>query len=155
MRIYRPSFGSLAFPVGIVVYSAYKLIWFSCNGLGLGSGLTFTLSYAAAIVFGGILPIILTYTMKTETVEYFLPRLIIFLCTIAAIALMKEFVEIPKGGLVILTAVSSAVTLLFFYKIRPARFKEWCIIFLSTPTIYMMIYYLLLANDIDMLLDSV
>ena len=93
--------------------------------------------------------------MKTETVEYFLPRLIIFLCTIAAIALMKEFVEIPKGGLVILTAVSSAVTLLFFYKIRPARFKEWCIIFLSTPTIYMMIYYLLLPNDIDMLLDSV
>lgn len=152
MRIYKPSFWSLAFPIGIIVYSAYKLIDFSRFGIGLGSFFMFTWSFAAAIVFGGVLPIILTFALKIETREYVLPRLIIYLCTIAAISVIREFVEVPKGGLVILTAVSAAVTLLYFYKFRPTRFSEWCVIFLSTPQIYMMIYYLLITNDIDKLI---
>lgn len=152
MRIYKPSFWSLAFPIGIIVYSTYKLIHFSRWGMGFGSEFMFVWSFAAAIVLGGVLPIILTFALKTETREYFLPRLIIYICTIAAISIPQEFVTIPKGGLVIMTAVSAAVTLLYFYKYRPTRFSEWYVIFFSTPQIYMMIYYLLLTNDIDNLL---
>ena len=146
MRIYKPSFWSLAFPIGIVVYSAYKLIQLSRYGMGLGSEIALPWCFAAAIVFGGILPIILTFALKIETREYFLPRLILYICTIAAIALPQEFVSIPPGGFGLMAAVSSAITLLYFYKLRPTRFKEWCVIFLSTPQIYMMIYYFLYAN---------
>lgn len=146
MRIYRPGAGSLAFPIGIIIYSAYKLIHYSKYGLGLGSDFIVSWSFAAAIVFGGVLPIILTFALKIDTREYFLPRLIFYICTIAAISIPREFVEIPQGGLVILTAVSASLTLLYFYKFRPTRFKEWCVIFLSTPQIYMMIYYLLFSN---------
>lgn len=146
MRIYKPSFWSLAFPIGIIIYSAYKLIQYSRYGLGLGSNFFVSWSFAAAIVFGGILPIILTFALKIDTREYFLPRLIFYICTIAAIAIPQEFVEIPHGGSVIMSAVSAAMTLLYFYKFRPTRFKEWFVIFLSTPQIYMMIYYLLFTN---------
>lgn len=144
MRIYRPGAGSLAFPVGIIIYSAYKLAVFSFFGFGLNSGFYFSWSFAAAIVFGGVLPIILTFVLKIDTREYFLPRLIIYICTIAALAIPREFVTIPRGGLMLMSAVSAAMTLLYFYKFRPTRFKEWCVIALSTPQIYMMIYYLLM-----------
>lgn len=149
MRIYKPSFWSLAFPIGIIVYSAYELIKYQRAGIGIGSGFMFAWSFAAAIVFGGILPIILTFALKTETREYFLPRLIFYICTIAAISITREFVAIPKGGLVIMTSVSAAMTLLYFRKFRPTRDREWYIIFLSTPQIYMMICYLLYTNDVD------
>ena len=154
MRIYKPSFWSLAFPIGIIVYSMYKLIDYSRYGVGLGSDFIVSWCFAAAIVMGGVLPIILTFALKIETREYFLPRLIFYICTIAAVSIPQEFVEIPKGGLVVLTAVSAAVTLLYFYKYRPTRFKEWCVIFLSTPQLYMMIYYLLYTNYMLDLLES-
>lgn len=154
MRIYKPSFWSLAFPVGIIIYSGYKLIDFSRYGMGIGSYFMFTWSFLAAIVIGGVLPIILTFALKIETREYFLPRLIFYVCTIAAVSIPREFVTIPKGGLVILTAFSAAVTLLYFYKFRPTRFSEWFVIFLSTPQIYMMIYYLLVTTDIDNLQNA-
>lgn len=144
MRVYRPGAGSLAFPLGIIIYSTYKLVHFSRYGMGLSSGFAVSWSFAAAIVFGGILPIILTYALKIDTREYFLPRIILYVCTIAAIALPQEFVMIPQGGFMLMSAVSAAMTLLYFYKFRPTRFKEWCVIALSTPQIYMMLYYLLL-----------
>lgn len=146
MRIYRPGAGSLAFPIGIIIVSAFKLVFYSIFGMGLGSYFIVSWSYAAAIVFGGVLPIILTFALKIDTREYFLPRLIFYICTIAAISIPAEFVEIPRGGTVILTAVSAAMTLLYFYKFRPTRFKEWIVIFLSTPQIYMMINRLLLLQ---------
>lgn len=146
MRIYRPGAGSLAFPIGIIIVSAFKLVFFSIFDMGLGSYFIASWSYAAAIVFGGVLPIILTFALKIDTREYFLPRLLIYISTIAAISIPAEFVEIPRGGTVILTAVSAAMTLLYFYKFRPTRFKEWIVIFLSTPQIYMMINRLLLLQ---------
>lgn len=146
MRVYRPGAGSLAFPIGIAVYCAYKLAQFTRFGIGLNSGFLLTWGFAAGIVFGGVLPIILTFALKIDTREYFLPRLILYVCTIAAISLPRQFVEIPQGGAMLMCAFSSALTLLYFYKIRPARFKEWCVIALSTPQIYMMIYYLLLSK---------
>lgn len=152
MRLYIPSAGSLAFPIGIIVYSSYRFISDSVYGLGLGSGMLFSLSFLAAIVFGGILPIILTIVLKVDTREYFVPRLIIYLSTFAATAVIPEFVDVPRGGFVLLTAVSSAVTMIYFYKICRTRFSEWFVILLSTPQIYMMIYFLLLMKDIERLL---
>lgn len=144
MRIYRPGAGSLAFPLGIIIYSAYKLAVFSFFGMGLKSEFLASWSFAAAIVFGGVLPIILTFALKIDTREYFLPRLIFYVCTIAALAIPRQFVTVPRGGFMLMSAVSAAMTLLYFYKLRPTRFKEWCVIALSTPQIYMMLYYLLL-----------
>lgn len=146
MRIYRPGAGSLAMPIGIIIVSGFKLGFYSIFGMGLGSYFIPSWSYAAAIAFGGVLPIILTFALKIDTREYFLPRLIFYICTIAAVSLPGEFVEIPRGGTVILTAVSSAITLLYFYKFRPTRFKEWIVIFLSTPQLYMMLNRLLLLR---------
>ena len=148
MRIYRPSFWSLAFPIGIIVYSGYQLIKWHRYGMGIGSGFMFPWVFVAAIVLGGILPIILTFAMKIETREYCLPRVIIYICTIAAISIPREFVAMPNGALVILSAVSAAITLLYFYKFHKTRFSEWNVIFLSTPQIYMMAYYLLFTKDI-------
>ena len=79
MRIYRPSFWSLAFPIGIIAYSAYQLIKWQRYGMGPGSGFMVPWVFVAAIVLGGILPIILTYAMKIETREYCLPRVIIYI----------------------------------------------------------------------------
>lgn len=146
MRIYRPGAGSLAMPIGIIIVSGFKLGFYSIFGMGLGSYFIPSWSYAAAIAFGGVLPIILTFALKIDTREYFLPRLIFYICTLAAISIPAEFVDIPRGGTVILTAVSAAITLLYFYKFRPTRFKEWIVIFLSTPQLYMMLNRLLLLR---------
>ena len=151
MRIYKPSFWSLAFPIGIIVDSGYQLIKWNRYGMGLGSGFTFTWTFVAAIVLGGILPIILTFALKIETREYCLPRVIIYVCTIAAISMAREFAAIPRGGLVVMAAVSSAITMLYFYKYHKTRYSEWYVIFLSTPQIYMMVYYLLISNDVMVL----
>ena len=152
MRIWKPSFWSLAFPIGIIVYSGYRLFFdWARLGFAPGTGFLYPWVFVAAIVLGGILPIILTFAMKIETREYCLPRVILYICTIAAISIPREFAAIPQGGLVIMTAASSAITMLYFYKFHKTRFSEWNIIFLSTPQIYMMVYYLLLSNDVQML----
>lgn len=148
-----PSIWSFMFPIGISIYSGYQMIRWGTWGLGLAFvAFKFPWVYAAALIIGGILPIILTLALRIETREYLLPRLIIYLCTVAAISIFREFVSIPQGGLVILCAVSAAITLLYFYQFHKTRFSEWCMIFLTTPQIYMMLYYLLLENDI---LDSI
>lgn len=147
MRIYRPSFWSLAFPIGIIVYSGYQLIKWHRYGIGLGSGFMFPWVFVAAIVLGGVLPIILTFALKIETREYCLPRVIMCVCTIGAVYIPQEFVTMPSGALVILSAVSAAITLLYFQRTHKTRYSEWYVIFLSTPQIYMMIYYLLLTKD--------
>lgn len=150
MRIYKPSFGSLAMPIAITVYSAYKLIYYSTYyHMGLGSFFTISWSFLVAIVIGGVLPVILTLVFKAETAEYFLPRLLIFLCTVAFVELTQEFVGVAAEVVVFFYAISSAVTALYFYKIHRTKFSEWFIIFFSTPQLYMMIYHLLAAKDIQ------
>ena len=104
--------------------------------------------YIAAIVVGSILPIILTYAMRVELIEYFRPRIVIFIVTVFVVSVVNQISDAPRGVLIIILAASAAFTLFYLYKIRPARFKEWVIIFLSTPQIYMMIYYFLLSKDV-------
>ena len=146
---WKPSFWSLAFPIGIIIWSGYQLIEWNSSLLGIAIFVfKFPWVFAAAIILGGILPIILTLTLKIETREYFLPRLIIYVVSVGVINISRQFVSVPRGGLVILTAVSSAITMLYFYQFHKTRFSEWCIIFISTPQIYMMAYYLLLDYDI-------
>ena len=146
---WKPSFWSLAFPIGIIIWSGYQLIKWNSSLLGIAVFVfKFPWVFAAAIILGGFLPIILTLTLKIETREYFLPRLIIYVVSVGVINISRPFVTVPRGGLVILTAVSSAITMLYFYQFHKTRFSEWCIIFISTPQIYMMAYYLLLDYDI-------
>ena len=146
---WKPSFWSLAFPIGIIIWSGYQLIEWNSSLLGIAIFVfKFPWVFAAAIILGGFLPIILTLTLKIETREYFLPRLIIYVVSVGVINISRQFVTVPRGGLVILTAVSSAITMLYFYQFHKTRFSEWCIIFISTPQIYMMAYYLLLDYDI-------
>lgn len=109
----------------------------------------YTWVFVAAIALGGILPIILTFSLKIETHEYFLPRLIIFLFTIAAISITEEIIGVSRGSRVIMTMIASVITLIYFYKFCPTRFSEWCVIFISTPTIYMMVYYILIVSDFE------
>lgn len=151
MRTYKPkpSFWSIAFPVAIIIYSAYKFYELSRYIKYFGVFFSCAWSYIAATVLGGILPIILVYAMRIELTEYFRPRMIILICTMLVVSVAKEVSGIPRGALIIMLAVSAAVTLIYLYKVRPARFKEWIIIFLSTPQIYMMIYYFLLNKDVE------
>ena len=146
---WKPSFWSLAFPIGIIIYSGYQLIEWNSSLLGIAIFVfKFPWVFVAALILGGFLPIILTLALKIETREYFLPRLIIYVVSIGVINISRQFVTVPRGGLVILTAVSSAITMLYFYQFHKTRFSEWCIIFISTPQIYMMAYYLILDYDI-------
>ena len=151
MRTYKPkpSFWSIAFPVAIIIYSAYNFYEFSRYIRAFDTFFACAWSYIAAIVLGGILPIILVYAMRIELIEYFRPRMIIFISTMLVVSVAKEISGMPHGALIIMLAVSAAVTLIYLYKVRPARFKEWIIIFLSTPQIYMMIYYFLFNNDVE------
>lgn len=151
MRAYKPkpSFWSIAFSVAIIIYSAYKFYELSRYMRFFGTFFFCAWSYIAAIVLGGILPIILTYAMRIELIEYFRPRMIIFISTMLVVSVAKEISGMPRGALIIMLAVSAAVTLIYLYKVRPARFKEWIVIFLSTPQIYMMIYYFLLSKDVE------
>lgn len=149
MRFYKPRVGSLAFPIGIIVYSAYKLFRCWQNGRGLGSIFFSSWVFVAAIVLGGIIPIILTFALKIETHEYFLPRLIIFICTIAVMSISEEFVGVSRSSRVIIMMIASVMTLIYFHKFRSTRFSEWCVICISTPTIYMMVYYILIVGDVE------
>lgn len=154
MKFYKPKIGTLAFPIGIIVYSVYHL--FKCwrYGLRLDSGFLSPWVYIAAIVLGGIIPIILTFALKIETQEYFLPRLIIFVCTIAVISISEEFIGVSRGSRVIITMVASVITLIYLHKFCRTRFSEWCMIFISTPTIYMMAYYILIVGDVEKYIEN-
>lgn len=149
MHTYKPSFWSIAFPVAIIIFSAYRLYVLSKSMRFFGVFFTCAWGYIAAIVLGSILPIILAYALRVELAEYFRPRIVIFVVTVFVVSLVNEISVMPRGALIIIYAVSAAFTLLYLYKIRPARFKEWVIIFLSTPQIYMMLYYFLLSKDVE------
>lgn len=152
MRFKKPSFWSIAFPVAIIIYAAYNFYEFSRYIKVFGVFFACAWSYIAAIVLGGILPIILTFALKVELIEYFRPRLVILLCTMLVVSVAKEVSVVPRGALPLILAVSAVFTLLYVYKVRPARFKEWIIIFLSTPQIYLMVYYFLFNNDVEKLI---
>ena len=138
---YIPSIGSLAFPIGFAAYSAYRLVRFLVSVPSYSAGI-FPWAYIAGVVLGGALPVVLTFTLKIETAEYFLPRLVFLLAAILANSVPRQFAAVPRGYEVLVMAFISALTLLYFYKPRPARFSEWSVIALSTPTIYLMVYSL-------------
>ncbi len=133
---------SLVFPLLTmgwgVIYSVNDLLW---GAYFLKPGI-FRISYFIAIIMGGILPIILTLTLRIHTEQYIKNRLIVF----AFICVAEGF--IGKIGIPLITFIF----LMFFdigaiiYQIVRVQdddtiISERVILILSDPIVYRAIYW--------------
>lgn len=148
-------FGSLAFPLGIIVWAAWKYL----ETLQIFGGVTLQfyeqLGYIIAAAVCGVLPIILTLTLKIDTSEQLLPRLLILVSTIAVVSLSQQFIDYKTMfiGKPVMQLISLVFSGLFFYKARPVKLSAWLMIFLSNPTLADLFTYLLQLKDINLLVE--
>ncbi|MBD5129701.1 MAG: hypothetical protein HDT43_07240 [Ruminococcaceae bacterium] len=147
--------GSLAFPVGIMVWTAYKYISGSIELGDLALHFTHRLSFIIAFVLCGVVPLLLTLIMRVDTSEQFLPRLLIFLCTFAAINIAEEFLSfkammVGEGILLLISLVFSG---LFFHIAKPVKLSAWIVIFLGNPCLVHFICYVMKMRDLEDLIQ--
>lgn len=147
--------GSLAFPVGIIVWTAYKYI---SGSIALGDfAIHFMHRWSFIISFSvcGVVPLLLTLIMRIDTSEQFLPRLLIFVSTVAVISIAREFLgfeEMMLGtGIVLLIAL--VFSALYFHIARPVKFSAWLVIFLGNPCLVYLICYAMQMNEIKRLIE--
>lgn len=147
--------GSLVFPVGIIIWSAWKY-WDTTRIFGSRSPQYYQQwGYIIAAVVCGVLPIILTLALQIDTSEQFLPRLLISVSTIAVISLAQQYIDykvmfIAKPVMQLISLVFSG---LFFYKARPVKLSAWLMIFLANPTLADFFTYLMQLKDINLLVE--
>lgn len=147
--------GSLAFPVGIIIWAAYQYIrWSMMFG---DQSAQFIYQWSCLIAGGvcGVLPIILILALKIDTSEQFLPRLLIFLSTIAVISITREFIDyqIMFTGRLVLLLAAVVFSALFFYRIRPVKFSVWIMLFLSDPCLVYFVCYMTQMRDLNVLIE--
>ena len=147
--------GSLAFPVGIIIWAAWKY-WNTVRIFGGWSPQYYQQwGYIIAAGVCGVLPMILTLVLRIDTSEQFLPRLLIFLSTIAVIGLAREFIDYKLlfTGAPVMLLISLVFSGLFFYKVRPVKLSAWLMIFLANPCLADFFTYLLQLKDINLLVE--
>lgn len=148
--------GSLAFPVGIMVWAAYKYISGSFALGDLAIHFTHRWSFIIAFAACGLLPLLLTLIMRIDTSEQFLPRLMISLCTLAAVSIAREFLDfgvmmIAEGILLLISLVFSG---LFFHIARPVKLSGWIVIFFGNPCLVHFICYIMQMSDLKELIQQ-
>lgn len=145
--------GSLAFPIGIIIWMAYEYISGSIMLGGLEVHFLHRWSYIIAFAVCGVLPLLLTLIMRIDTSEQFLPRLVISLCTLAAVSIVKEFLGVgmvvngyilPLEGIILI--ISLVISEVFFHVKRPVKLSAWLIIFIGNPCLARLICYVMTMN---------
>lgn len=132
---------SLIFPVGITFWAlGYYVLWAVAFGITPKTPVQW--GYLAAVVLCGVLPAILTVTLGIDTGQYMIPRIIISVCASAFTSMALEFLaDNSETAGVFFMIVFTVFSALYFYKIRPTKFSEWIIIFLSNPCLVRLIVY--------------
>lgn len=133
----RMIFESSVFPIMTVVSSVFRYVIYSLY-YGFAPQTPMQWTALAGVVFGGILPFLLTLFAGINTGQYFLPRFLILISTIAVVAITSEFLDYENAlsGNFVIILISLIITALYFYKIRPTKLSEWIVIFLSNPYLY-------------------
>lgn len=148
--------GSLVFPVGIMVWAAYKYISGSFVLGDLAIHFPHRWSFIIAFAACGLLPLLLTLIMRIDTSEQLLPRLMISLCTLAAVSIAREFLDfgvmmIAEGILLLISLVFSG---LFFHIARPVKLSEWIVIFLGNPCLVHFLCYIMQMSDLKEMIQQ-
>lgn len=132
---------SLIFPVGIIVWTLFRYIP-AIMIFGFVPVYAIQWAYPVCLIFCGILPMILTITLGIDTGQYMIPRILISVCALAFTSMALEFLaENSEAVGVFLMLVFTVFSALYFYRIRPTKFSEWIIIFLSNPCFVRLIVY--------------
>lgn len=154
--------GSLSYPVGIMVWTVYKYIIGSFELGDLAIHFTHRWSFIISFAVCGLLPLLLTLIMRIDTSEQFLPRLVISLCTLAAVSITKEFLGVglvvngfilPLEGIILL--ISLVFSGLFFHIARPVKLSQWIMIFLGNPCLVRLICYIMQMNYLKEVIQQI
>lgn len=149
--------GSLAFPVGIIVWTAYKYI---SGSIMLGDwGIHFTHRWSFIIAAGvcGVLPLLLTLIMRIDTSEHFMQRLLIYVCTVAVIAICEEFIgfNILYLAKLIMLLIALVFSGLYFHIARSTKLSQWIVIFLANPCLVYFICFAMEMRDLKELIQQI
>lgn len=132
---------SLIFPVGITVWAVGEYV-FTMLVFGAAPSVPVQWGYLIAAVLCGVIPIILTVTLGIDTGQYILPRTVISGCALVFTSMAGEFLVDDTGGMNVFFLIAFNVfSALYFYKIRPTKFSEWIVIFLSNPCLVRLIEF--------------
>lgn len=132
---------SLIFPVGITLWAIGQFIP-TIIVYGIVPVYAVQWGYPICLIFCGVLPIILTIALGIDTGQYIVPRIIISVCALAFSSMALEFLaENSETAGVFFMIVFTVFSALYFYRIRPTKFSEWIIIFLSNPCLVRLIAY--------------
>lgn len=132
---------SLFFPFFMTGLPVYAYVWESLKNGDWSVRFAFRGAYIAFAAIG-LLIIILTCALKIDTSEYFIPRIVIFGITLAAISVVVHFAInlnywLPTLFLLIFLSNIISTQVIVFKKYASAR--EWLICLFSNPVLELLV----------------
>lgn len=134
---------SLFFPIFMTGLPVFAYVWESLKNGDWSVRFDFRGAYIAFAAIG-LLTIILTCALKIDTSEYFIPRIVVFGITLAAVAVLLLIIStddlnywFPALLLFILLANIISTQVVVFKKYASAR--EWLICLFSNPVLELLV----------------
>lgn len=147
--------GSLAYPVGIMLWTAFEYIRGSMLLGDLAPHFMYRWSYIITFAVCGAVPLALTLIMRIDTSDCFLPRLVIWLSAVAAISIAGELLDyeimvLAEGIFLLIALVFSG---LFFHVAKPTRLSQWIMIFMANPCLVYLVCYAMRTYELKQLIE--
>lgn len=140
---------SLVFPILVLAAAISFFCGFTVYLGDFRLDYNFQRAFLIIIDLGGILPVILTFALKTDTSNYLLRRIVFLFGSIGLLALFATFLG-DESAAFPLFCIALALTVIVpavYFAVRCGSTKEWLVIFLSNPTFWLGIWVIAFAID--------
>lgn len=147
----KQAIGSLVFPALVLIAAISFFCGFTVYLGDLRLDYNFQHAFQIIAGLGGVLPIILTLVLKADTSAYLLRRLVFLFASIGLLALFATFLgdEAAAFPLFCAALVLTVVVPAVYFAIKCRNTKEWVVVFLSNPTLWLGIWIIAFAIDIS------
>lgn len=145
----KQAIGSLVFPVLVLVAAISLFCGFTIYLGDFRLDYNFQRAFQIIAGLGGILPTILTFVLKADTSTYLLRRIVLLLASIGLLALFATFLG-DESAAFPLFCIALALTVIVpavYFAVKCRCTKEWLVIFLSNPTLWLGIWIIAFAID--------
>lgn len=145
----KQAVGSLVFPVLVLIAAISFFCGFTVYLGDYRLDYNFQRAFQLIAGLGGILPTILTFVLKADTSIYMLRRIAFLFASIGLLAVFATFLG-DESAAFPLFCIALALTVIVpavYFAVRCRSAKEWLVIFLSNPTIWLGIWVTAFAID--------
>ncbi len=145
----KQGIGSLVFPTMVFVVAISFFCGFTVYFGDLRLDYNFQRTFQIIAGLGGVLPTILTFVFNTDTSVYLLRRIVFLFASIGLLALFAMFLGSESAAFPLFCAafVLTVVVPTVYFAVRCRNTKEWLVVFLSNPMLWLGIWLIAFAID--------